>query len=74
MASSLRPSVRSCPLSTCSTLSKAAHTLAQITEQIRRTTGVEPERFYADKGYRGHNYAKPERVIISGRRRGLTPP
>ena len=49
------------------------HTLARTNEQILRISGVEPERFTADKGYRGHDYDKPERVFISGRRRGLTP-
>ncbi len=49
------------------------HTLAQTVAQVRRITGIEPQRFYADKGYRGHNYDKPERIILSGRRRGLTP-
>ena len=49
------------------------HTLAQTSQQIVRITGVEPRRFYADKGYRGHDYDKAERVILSGRRRGLTP-
>ena len=49
------------------------HTLAQTNEQIVRVSGVEPTRYYADKGYRGHDYDKPERVFISGRRRGLTP-
>ncbi len=49
------------------------HTLARTNAQIVRVTGVEPKRFYADKGYRGHDYDKPERVFLSGRRRGLTP-
>ncbi len=49
------------------------HTLAQTNEQVVRVSGVEPTRYYADKGYRGHDYDKPERVFISGRRRGLTP-
>ena len=49
------------------------HTLAQTNEQIVRVSGVEPTRYYADKGYRGHDYDKPERVFISGQRRGLTP-
>jgi IS5 family transposase len=49
------------------------HTLARTNAQIVRVTGVEPKRFYADRGYRGHDYDKPERVFLSGRRRGLTP-
>jgi len=32
------------------------HTLADIVAQAECTTGVEPERIYADKGYRGHDY------------------
>ena len=36
-------------------------------------TRIPLERGYVDKGYAGHNYDKPERVIISGQRRGLTP-
>jgi transposase, IS5 family len=36
-------------------------------------TGVEPERTYVDRGYRGHDYSKKERVFIAGQRRGLTP-
>jgi transposase, IS5 family len=36
-------------------------------------TGVEPERTYVDQGYRGHDYAKTDRVFITRQRRGLTP-
>lgn len=36
------------------------------------TGGVEPERAYVDKGYRGHDYLHKERVFLSGQRRGLT--
>jgi IS5 family transposase len=49
------------------------HTLAQTVEQVVAMTGVEPERIYADKGYRGHDYPKKDRVFLSGQRRGLTP-
>ena len=49
------------------------HTLAQTNEQAVQVSGVEPTRYYADKGFRGHDYDKPEHVFISGRRRGLTP-
>ncbi len=35
--------------------------------------GVEPERIYVDKGYRGHDYSGTGSVMISGRRKGLTP-
>ena len=47
------------------------HTLAATNQQVVRITGVEPTRYYADRGYRGHDYDKPERIFISGRRRGL---
>src|SRR5918911_5160816 len=36
-------------------------------------TDVEPARIYVDQGYRGHDYAKADRVFISRQRRGLTP-
>jgi transposase, IS5 family len=49
------------------------HTLAGTIEQIVAMTGIEPERIYADKGYRGHDYHRKERVFLSGQRRGLTP-
>jgi transposase, IS5 family len=49
------------------------HTLAGTVEQIVAMTGIEPERIYADKGYRGHDYHRKERVFLSGQRRGLTP-
>ena len=49
------------------------HTLAGTFEQIVAITGIEPERIYADKGYRGHDYLRKERVFLSGQRRGLTP-
>jgi IS5 family transposase len=41
--------------------------------QVIAMTGVEPERTYVDRGFRGHDYAKKERVFIAGQRRGLTP-
>jgi IS5 family transposase len=34
---------------------------------------VEPLRIYVDRGYRGHDYARKERVFIARQRRGLTP-
>jgi transposase, IS5 family len=50
------------------------HTLAGTVEQaVAITGGVEPERIYVDKGYRGHDYPHKERVFLSGQRRGLTP-
>jgi IS5 family transposase len=49
------------------------HTLAGTVEQMTAITGTEPARIYVDKGYRGHDYPHPERVFLSGQRRGLTP-
>ena len=49
------------------------HTLDATINQVIAMTGVEPERTYVDRGYRGHDYAKKERVFIAGQRRGLTP-
>jgi hypothetical protein len=36
-------------------------------------TGVTIQRLYVDKGYRGHNYDGKAKVMISGKKRGLTP-
>ena len=49
------------------------HTLQATIDQAAAMTGVAPERIYADKGYRGHDYQGEAQVIIAGRRRGLTP-
>lgn len=49
------------------------HTLAETIEKVTATTGVEPDRIYADKGYRGHDHPHKQRVFLSGQRRGLTP-
>jgi transposase, IS5 family len=49
------------------------HTLDAPIGQVIAMTGVEPERTYVDRGYRGHDYAKKERVFLAGQRRGLTP-
>lgn len=48
------------------------HTLAAQITQTERITGVEIERAYVDRGYRGHD-ADRARVILSGQKRGLTP-
>jgi len=48
------------------------HTLQATIDQARAIGGVEPERIYVDRGYKGNDYEKPERVFLSGRRRGLT--
>jgi transposase, IS5 family len=48
------------------------HTLAAQIAQTERITGVEIERAYVDRGYRGHD-ADRDRVILAGQKRGLTP-
>jgi transposase, IS5 family len=48
------------------------HTLADQIAQAERLTGVEVERAYADRGYRGHD-ADRARVVISGQKRGVAP-
>ena len=49
------------------------HTLRATVDQSVAMSGVEPERIYADKGYRGHDYEGEAAVMLSGRKRGLTP-
>jgi IS5 family transposase len=49
------------------------HTLSATVEQVTALSGVEPDRLYVDQGYRGHDYAKTDRVFITRQRRGLTP-
>jgi transposase, IS5 family len=49
------------------------HTLSTTMDQVAAMTDVEPSRIYVDQGYRGHDYAKTERVFITRQRRGLTP-
>ncbi len=49
------------------------HTLADTVAQAADMSGVEPERIYADKGYRGHDYEGEASVMLSGRKRGLSP-
>jgi len=48
------------------------HTLAAQIVQAERVTGIEIERAYVDRGYRGHD-ADKTRVFISGQKRGITP-
>jgi IS5 family transposase len=48
------------------------HTLAAQITQTERLSGVEIERAYVDRGYRGHD-ADRARVILSGQKRGITP-
>ena len=47
------------------------HTLATVIEEARALTGIEIERVYVDKGYRGHKVAKPLAVFLSGQKRGV---
>ena len=49
------------------------HTLDQTISQAVEIGGVDPDRIYVDKGFRGHNYKGEAAVIIAGQRRGLTP-
>jgi IS5 family transposase len=49
------------------------HTLADTVAQAANMSGVEPERVYADKGYRGHDYVGGASVMLSGHKRGLSP-
>jgi len=49
------------------------HTLQGTLDQAARMTGIEPERIYVDRGYRGHDYQGQGRVVIAGQKRGLTP-
>ena len=49
------------------------HTLVDTVAQAERMTGIEPERIYADKGYRGHDYERDASVMLSGHKRGLSP-
>ena len=48
------------------------HTLAEQIAQTERVTGIEIERAYVDRGYRGHD-ADRDRVILAGQKRGITP-
>ncbi|TDH60235.1 IS5 family transposase [Dankookia rubra] len=48
------------------------HTLAEQIAQTERITGIEIERAYVDRGYRGHD-ADKSRVFISGQKRSITP-
>lgn len=48
------------------------HTLAATLDQARSVSGAAAERIYVDKGYRGHDYAGAGKVVIAGRRRGLS--
>src|SRR5262244_4002753 len=47
------------------------HTLNDAIEGAQRLTGLQIERAYVDKGYRGHDAPNPRRVFISGQKRGV---
>ena len=47
------------------------HTLNDALEGAQRLTGLQIERAYVDKGYRGHDAPDPRRVFISGQKRGV---
>ena len=47
------------------------HTLNAAIEGAQRLTGLQIERAYVDKGYRGHDAPDPRRVFISGQKRGV---
>ena len=49
------------------------HTLDGTARQVERLTGTPIARLYVDRGYRGHNDRRKDRVFLSGQRRGLTP-
>lgn len=48
------------------------HTLKGVLEEMTKITGIEPERAYVDRGYRGHDYPNKHRVFRSGQKRGVT--
>jgi IS5 family transposase len=48
------------------------HTLNAVISDMSKTTGIEPERIYVDKGYRGHDYPYKFKVFKSGQKRGVT--
>jgi IS5 family transposase len=48
------------------------HTLAKAIEQVQRVTDRIVQRSFVDRGYRGHGIKDTE-VLISGRKRGMTP-
>ena len=47
------------------------HTLGPAVAATEKLTGCAIERGYLDKGYRGHNAAKPRRFFLSGQKRGV---
>jgi len=49
------------------------HTLNQALDGATAWTGIDIERAYVDKGYRGHDCPHKNRVFRSGQKRGVTP-
>lgn len=49
------------------------HTLKASAAKTEEMTGVTIQRLYVDKGYRGHDYDGKAKVMVSGKKRGLTP-
>lgn len=45
------------------------HTFAATVDQAVEIGGVDPDRIYVDKGYRGHVDAGPGSVMVVGRKR-----
>lgn len=48
------------------------HTLNAVISGMSKTTGIEPDRIYVDKGYRGHDYPYKFKVFKSGQKCGVT--
>jgi transposase, IS5 family len=48
------------------------HTLNEVLEGVKTQTGIDYERVYVDRGYRGHQHPKKKTVFISGQKRGVT--
>jgi IS5 family transposase len=49
------------------------HTLAETLEQIERVARRAPRQVFADRGFRGHDYAGPIQVHLDRARRGALP-
>ena len=47
------------------------HTLKDVIQETEALTGREIERVYVDKGYRGHDVPRPNRVFRSAQKRGV---
>lgn len=47
------------------------HTLREVLAETEALTGREIERVYVDKGYRGHDAPRPNRIFRSGQKRGV---